>query len=130
MKIAIVNSKNVSHAQNLSAEFWTLDSAKEENFNCILSEEEYELLGFYIGKIVNNVKFGISTNLLDKMYKYLKEKYVEKIETKIIFDYSENIQKNIVLKEATKHAKEYLLKDKEDLSNKLNQLIDLENRLK
>lgn len=130
MCITIVSKKNIDKADNWSAELWTLPSAKEENFDIVFSDSEYEILGLYIHRVCKTQKFGISSSLLSKISSYLKEAYVDKTGVKIILSSAEKIQMNIVLKECLTFAKELMVSEKEVFSAKINKIIDLENRLK
>lgn len=130
MCIKIVQKNNIDKADNWSAEFWTLPSAEEKNFDISFTDTEYEILGLYISKVCKIDKFGISSSLLLKISSYLKEAYVNKTGVKIELNSFEKVQMNVILKECLSISKSFMEVEKNEIYSKLNKIIDLENRLK
>lgn len=73
MREAIVDKSSVTEAGNMSAEFWTLSTAKKEYFNKVLSTEEYALIAPYFNKLC--VKHGIAEGLKIRIGAYLTSNY-------------------------------------------------------
>lgn len=123
-KISIVSKENLDKADNWFAEFWTLPSAKEENFDITFSDTEYEVLGLYIHRVCKKERFGISSALLARISSYLKEAYVDKTGVKIDLSLTDKVQMNVILKECLNLAKDLMEADKKSFSAKINKIID------
>lgn len=91
--VAIVSSSDMTTVDNWSAAFWTLPTAKKENFDKTVSDEEYSIVAEYFHKVFP--ERGISTSLAKKIHDYLKLNYnrttIEELFTKEEIAESEEI---------------------------------------